>query len=482
MATTIHPRPDTDNRFKFELKSGSDKKRLVLLIARNKAFNSFRFVYSTGEKLADLTKLPKSLKDLRNKAEAAYADLLSRGIAVNNQTLKDHIDLFRRRYQWREKELHIVTQAGNVEIYHVGEGVSRKEVEEVINAELVKASPNFKKAIDSVLSAGKNELFGFWQGILDGKIRPRHGKELRKSTLSTKTQSFNLVKEYETTIQGVLSFDRMDMAFYNGFTSWLLKKGFDSNTIGKHIKELKSILHLAYSNEVLKNDRFKYWPVTKEKNEVVTLSKEEVLKIAAVKDAKGNELSGTKADVRDIFVLACFLGPRISDFKSFTHENLSTAGGITFFEYVQEKTGARVKLPVHPIAQEILNKRGGKFPKMIAEQNFRSYLKDICKLALIVEEDADRDKLQNTVIIKIRDGKAERGLKYDVLSPHSARRTFASSLFYGWFGRPMPASLAMRYTGHKTEKSFLLYIGANEKDLDAKALEYFDVKPEMKIA
>ncbi|MBT1698240.1 phage integrase SAM-like domain-containing protein [Fulvivirgaceae bacterium PWU4] len=463
--------------FKIQLKGGSDT-ALAFLVAYNKAFKNHRFISSTGIKVRakgfDAARPGAALKRILRAGEEAHESLIKDGQPVNNDTLKKRIELIRSRIAWAGNEL-LTWDGSSVHHFPIPDTTNRLSLEKALRVELSKQRPDFKKIIDAHLNAGQNELFGFWQGIIDGQIKPRHGKKLRKSTITAKRQSMIVLKEFDP----LASFDKMDMRFYNTFTGWMAdqknKDGstrFDPNTVGRHIKEIKAVLRLAYANDLMTNTRFEMWPVTKEKNEVVALSKEELLGINNLTKINGKDLSNTLNDVRDIFVMACFLGPRISDFKNLRKESLFTNAGVQYFEYVQEKTGTRVKIPVHPIVQEILNKRAGEFPKMISEQNFRAHLKDICKAA----------ELNDRVITKIRNGKPEYKLKWQAISPHSARRTFASSLFYGWFSKPMPASFCMRYTGHKSEKSFMIYIGASEKDLDAKALEYFDLTPEMKIA
>lgn len=476
-------------QFSIQLKSGTTKQALAIVVAYNKQFETSRFVYSSGLKVPrkgfNAAKPGKDLKRLLDTVQKAHDSIIADGSPLNTDSLKARIKLFIERTQWLGNELHVYN-GNSLERYVLNDGVDKPELEKLINTELLKAHPNTKKVIDNVLTHGSSQLFGFWQSIIDGETKPRAGKTLKPSSVSVKRQALRTVKEFNPNA----SFEKMDMQFYNGLTLWMSKqtvrkekkikkekpdgkfeivesfeilKRFDVNTVGKVVKELKSVLHLAYRNELLNNDRFRYWPVTKQSNHVVALSKEEVLKINNL------ELSGTKQDVRDIFILACFLGPRISDFKSFKRQNLFIEGGITFFEYRQEKTGDPVRVPVHPIAMQILEKRQGEFPKMIAEQNFRSYLKEICKQA----------KLNDQVYFKAGKDRIE---KHKAISPHSARRTFASALFYGWFGKPMPAALAMRYTGHRSEKSFMLYIGATDKDLDTKALEYFDFQPQMKVS
>lgn len=484
---------------------------VAMLLAYHKFFkdSNFRFLWSTGVEVAENKKLTldriaelineqlekdkpafaksvttwgKKLKALRDVASKAFDDIQAERRTVTNETLKFRIELMRDGFKWVDESNELQMWDGKtVQYFTIPENISREVLEKQLRQEMSKQKPDFKRVIDTALTAGQNGLFGFWSGIIEGNIELRHGKKLRPSSKGVKNQSMQLVKQFDP----LASFEKMDMAFYNSFVRWLkdqtvkvkepdgtfkVKKRFDTNTIGKHIRQFKSVLHLGYRNELMQHDRFKYWPVTKESNEVVTLSKDELLKIHAInKDKDGEPYSSTKQDVKDIFVLAAFLGPRISDFKTFKKENLSTEAGITFFEYIQEKTGARVKIPLHSIALEILKKRGGEFPQMISEQNFRYYLKEIC-------QDAE---LNDRVTVKIRDGKPEYKKKWQAITPHSARRTFASALFYGWFGKPMPASFCMRYTGHKTEKSFMLYIGASEADLDAKALEYFDAQPQM---
>lgn len=458
--------------FEIALKPGTSSMAGAYIRAYHKSFKGHRFLWSTGievKRKGFKPSLPGSvLKGLLKVAETAYRSLQEEGTPITNATLKHRIELIRDRIKWADNELSIWDGTKST-FYTIPDTVDKATLEAELKKELLKQQPNFKKVVDGVLSNGTNGLFGFWQSILDGKVKPRSGDKLRKSTIGVKRQTMTLVKEYNP----LASFEKMDMAFYNGFTLWLSEeKKFDSNTVGKHVRQLKAVLHLAYRNELMDNDRFRLWPVMQEKNEVVTLSKDELLKIVELKKIGDKEISGTIDEVRDIFVLACFLGPRISDFKSFKSESLSTQGGVVFFEYVQEKTGALCKIPIHPIARAILDKRNGQFPKMISEQNFRYYLKDICQAA----------ELNDRVVVKIREGKPEYKKKWEAISPHSARRTFASNLFYGWFNKPLPASLCMRYTGHKTEKSFQLYIGASDKELNEKALEYFDFQPQMKVS
>lgn len=476
--------------FKISLKSGTSKSALTYVLAYHKCFTRHRFLWSTGIKVArkgfDPARPGHTLKGILKDAETAYNSLKSEGRTINNESLKFRIELIRNRLARIGDELS-VWDGKKAEVIQLPDEAMRVVLETAIRQELLKQRPDLNKVVQTIMSEGANELLGFWDEVLTGKVKPRSGKKLKGSTVRAKAQAKRAVLDFQAATGKPVNFDSMNRDFYNRFCTWMaepkpvkdrggkikkdkngniIMKGLDPNTIGRNIKELKSILNLARANELFENMAFTYWPVTQETNEVITLNKDELLKLNDL------PLTGTNENVRDIFILASFLGPRISDYKSFNEESLSVKEGVSFFEYVQEKTGARVSLPVHPIAKKILDKRQGKFPPMISEQNFRYALKDICKEA----------EFNDRVIVKIRDGKPYYKKKMEAISPHSSRRIFATNLFYGWFYKPMPASFCMRYTGHESEKSFMLYIGATDEELNAKALEYFDFTPEAKTA
>lgn len=439
------------------------------LLAYNKLFKGKRFSMSTGVTVKNLnpTRPGKLLKQRIKDAETAFKDMANEGRRIDNESLKNRINLMLDGYQWNGSELSIWT--GKEEVFEIEHN---DPFEKSLQAELRKQKPDLKKIVSTHLSQGKNELFGFWEGVLDGTFLPKE-KKLRASTISTKRQVMNIVKLYNSS----LTFADMNQRFYNEFVNWLSTpyevkeksprkaEVYDSNSVGKFIKEIKSILHLARANEYEVSDNFTYWHVIQEKNEVVTLSKSDLQKIMDLK------LKGTEQDVRDIFVMACFIGPRIDDFESITNPDNFTIldSGQMMFNAVYGKTGIEVDVPIMPQLREFIKNRK---PKMISAQNFREHLRKICQKA----------ELNDRVTIKIRDGKPLYAKKWEAISPHSARRTFATSLFYGWWTKPLPSAYIMPYTGHKSEKSFMLYIGASKKDIASKALEILDLKPYMEVS
>lgn len=124
-----------------------------------------------------------------------------------------------------------------------------------VKSEFQKAHPNPGKVIESIVSNGASELFGFWDSVLTGKVKSRSGKPLRASTIISKRQTKKLVQEFRASA-------RFYRKFYNDFTSWMpYTKSSMTIRGGRHVKEVKGILRLASANELMKDDKFSYWPV-----------------------------------------------------------------------------------------------------------------------------------------------------------------------------------------------------------------------------
>lgn len=444
-------------------------------------FNGGRYLWSTGEEVKRKGFEPKTpgkkLKGYLDLADNAVKTLKEDGTPITNETLRQRMDLMSKRILWSQNELS-VWQDDKALTFTIPDSVDLSSLKANLEDELRKQKPNFKTVIDGHLADGANELFGFWNAVLEGRIKPKDGKPLRPSSVSAKRQTYKLVRAFNPR----LTFADMDKKFFNSFVQWLeedrehlppdgrrpegyYKQAYDRNSIAKHVKELKSMLNLARRDELPVSDKFTGWRVAKDSNEVVNLDKSEVETLMNM------ELTGTMKDVRDTFIMACFLGLRIGDYSQLVKENFVRKNGVDYFAYVQEKTGTRVEVPVLPPLQKFMSKWDA-FPRLISEQNTREYLKKICKEAGFTDR----------VVTKIRDGKPEYEMKWKAIGPHSARRTFASALYYGWWSKPLPGALVMRYTGHKSEKSFLLYIGAKDADLEAKTLEILGIKSQMKIA
>ena len=118
----------------------------------------------------------------------------------------------------------------------------------------------------------------------------------------------------------------------------------------------------------------------------------------------------------------------------------------------QRKTNNYVTIPLHPVFREIWERWGG-IPPVISNQKFNNYVKLVCKAARIRER----------VLKSITKGGRKTTTAYEkwqLVSSHTGRRSFATNLYKSGF----PSISIMKITGHKTEAAFLKYIKVSPDD------------------
>ena len=121
---------------------------------------------------------------------------------------------------------------------------------------------------------------------------------------------------------------------------------------------------------------------------------------------------------RDRFILHCTLGLRVSDFKRFIENPRMYVVG-NFVIMTQQKTKGRTGIPLTSLGREILDKYDWQLPKL-SDQKYNLYLKI----------SAEQAGIDNPVEIeKILNGKGVFVCmpKFELLSTHCARKTFATS-------------------------------------------------------
>jgi integrase len=113
-----------------------------------------------------------------------------------------------------------------------------------------------------------------------------------------------------------------------------------------------------------------------------------------------------------------------------------------------------VIVPVHWMIKEILVRNNGDLPKLkTSQQDFNKAIKCICKKAGI----------NNSILIERTEGNKiikKRVKKYELVSSHTARRSFATNLYLAG----VSVARIMLMTGHKTESSFFKYIRIDKSE------------------
>lgn len=205
-------------------------------------------------------------------------------------------------------------------------------------------------------------------------------------------------------------------------------------------------------------------------NKELARNKEVALTEKQIKRLYEHQLTGTekqikkKMEIRDLFVLQCLVGQRISDMqKLFNGDNERDEENGTI-SIVQQKTGARSIIPLVPMAEEIINKYTGKEIKYYKEK--RSELNKELK---VIAQEAGLDEL---VTYEENGTKYTKPL-YELLHTHSARHTFSTIMCRKGISRED----IIIATGHEnTQMLDKIYAHLTAKDKSKKVTNAFKKK------
>ncbi|MGC6438255.1 MAG: phage integrase SAM-like domain-containing protein [Flavobacteriaceae bacterium] len=284
--------------------------------------------------------------------------------------------------------------------------------------------------------------------------------ELKKNSIGITTyrsykQTLRLLKLYEKEYRLILKFDEINLSFYRKFVTLLEDEDYSLNSIGKHVKNLKIFLNDALINGVSNNTIFKNksFKVLKETTTDVYLTEEEIQTLAE-KDFSNRpriELA------RDIFLIGCYTGQRVSDYNGLTNENIEVLDGHKFIKVRQKKTDTIVLAPITKEIQEIMGRYDNNFPPKLSEPILRRNIKTACS-------SAGFKNMVNVSYTKGGKSVKKQVPKYSLVKTHTARRSFCTNHYIA--GKNIQN--IMLFSGHKTEREFYKYIRIEKEQ---KALE-----------
>jgi integrase len=270
--------------------------------------------------------------------------------------------------------------------------------------------------------------------------------KLSPITVRSYKQTINRLKDFDKENNYNLDFGNIDLKFYYRFIGYLEENSYSVNTIGKHIKNLTTILNRATEDGYNTNLKYKsreFKPVSEETVSIY-LTEPEI-------DALFNvDLSKTPdwELARDIFLIGYYTGQRVSDYNGIKPEQIKTFNGQEVFEFKQQKTGKRLYVPVHHRVRTIMNKRyKGNPPRKLNDPDVNEFIKEAGRKAKILEP---------ITVTKTLSGKKETKSvpKHSLIVSHTARRSFCTNAYLS----KMPIIDIMAISGHSSEREFYKYI------------------------
>lgn len=304
--------------------------------------------------------------------------------------------------------------------------ICNKEIKRMETKKQVSAKPTTIKIIDILLKAIDDDT------------------SIAKGTKDNYKKGVKLLTTYFSAIKPITDFKQFSSEFFISLRDWA-----ENN--------YKQINGKPYAVRSL-NDLFKYACVVVKQYGVKTgnLTKAEasLIEYSSLKDKKQDDEIALRDDeliklynykcpdpkdelVKDVFLLECTTGQRISDTIKIS-DNIKSVAGINFIELVQQKTGAKIKVDlIFEMAKNILvDKYNYNVPSVIggtkmAERDvINPRIKKICKEAGIGVN-------ETVTVTKHLAGKDKADVsevpRYMKISSHTGRRTFVTMLAVrGW--------------------------------------------------
>lgn len=297
----------------------------------------------------------------------------------------------------------------------------------------------------------------------------------------------NQIRSYQKEMHRKIGLDDMTMETRNSLVGYWKGRGLMPNAINSYMTSVRTVAKAAYEDKLTKCDDFRHSDFVPKKEEVdnIYLTPEQIQEMLELdlstkeavrerlealdisEDEKLMQLSKcrithirTLEHVRDIFIVGCLTGQRVSDYSRICDDMITEINGVEFILLTQQKTDKKVYIPVDRRVRQILDKYDGKLPHVCP--NEMNKLIKIIGLLLGWTHDCGFDgKRLNP----------KRGRRFcDMLLSHTARRSFATNAYKAG----VPLSSIQAITGHSSEAQLRRYLKLDAEEKAVIALKDFE--------
>ena len=329
------------------------------------------------------------------------------------------------------------------------------EFQEKLN--LLIDNPRTKFNVTTHKSAGSTEsLLEFLDYFINDcktgvRLSPKR-QIIKPSSLATYITTRSYIKKFEQQASRQLFLTDLNQKDIDQISDFLIINcELAMNTHAKIMMDLLQIIKYAVHLKKLPSSRLieLKFDTRREETDSIYLTEAEILEILAVRDFK----DAVEEHVRDVFVIGCFTAMRFSDYSTLDVNSIRN----NRLEFVQQKTGAKVTIPIHPTVRQILEKYNYALPEVPPNNEFNRIIK------LVGERLPSLHVPFIKQITYKRERKQVKMMKYEFLQTHTARRSFCSNEYL----RGTDPMVIMAMSGHSSHKSFMRYIKvSNEQFAD----------------
>lgn len=325
-----------------------------------------------------------------------------------------------------------------------------KEYSKFISEQLEVTNEILKSYLDKLLNKNTISVFPeksitfieFAYDVLENKK-----KRITNETYKSYRQTLIKLEMYSKVCRTPIDFNSFDKKFVNSFSTFL-EEYYDhqQNSLSKHFKNLKTYLIEAVNRGLINNSTFiiKDFCFPTEDTTAIYLTEKELQKMFDA-DLSGNR---TMELARDIFLIGCYIGQRVSDYNGLTENDIVTLKGVKYFKIRQSKTKTDVLCPITKEISEIMRLRHNNLPPIkLNEPDINENIKELGRILGFTKKiKCEFTKGGKKVIEMIP--------KHDLIMTHTARRSFCTNMYL----KKMPVFDIMLFSGHKSEKEFYKYI------------------------
>lgn len=336
------------------------------------------------------------------------------------------------------------------------------------------------------------------------RLKRKSTKTITEGTIRSYKGTLAQLLRYQDSRHKIIDFDDVTIDFYEDWRKFFLTKTdkngnprpYSPNTIGRHVKNLKIFLYAAKDMKLTTNSDFESSRFSADSQDVenVYLTDERVQQLyetdfedpetvsrlmeqapddaerSVLRDQLQRRTPKLLNEAKDIFVVGCLTGQRVSDYKRINDTMFRKLADNNEYIYLQqEKTDKWIYIPLDLRVRAILARYGGKLPR-IYDQDLNERVKIIGRM-MGWRENAGIKELHGMMEVPTQKK------FYECIKTHTARRTFATNAYK----RKISLSSIMVITGHSSEKMLRKYLKLDSEEKAMLAAAEFSAAKEVKL-
>lgn len=291
-----------------------------------------------------------------------------------------------------------------------------------------------------------NEFIPYYiEKLESGEIQKKRGGKVSLGTIKSYKGFYVQFQNFQKDKHIDINYSDVTIDILNRFRAYLSEdRAYSTNTVGRMVKIFKTMMLASRKRKFHDNRNIddSDFVASYEQVDNVYLSEERINILYSM------DLSNRPAweKVRDVFIVGCLTGQRVSDYKRISKKMIVTLNnGLEYIKLKQIKTGTIVFIPLDYRVSDILNKYDGRLPN-VYDQKINDYIKLVCEEAGFTERIFEQRFC-------------------DQVKTHTARRSLCTNMYLA----RCSLSDIMAVSGHGSEAQLKTYLKLSDEEKAIKA-------------